>query len=60
MAIFGGLIGLIALVCAILVIYDVLVNNKRLSDTAKVIWIICAVLFSIITAIVYLLIGRKK
>ena len=57
---FGGLLGIVALICAIWVIYDVLVNNKSLSDTAKLVWIICAVLFSIITAIVYLLIGRKK
>jgi Zn-dependent protease with chaperone function len=60
MALLGGLIGIIALICAVWVIYDVLVNNKGLSDTAKVIWIVCALLFSIITAIVYLLIGRKK
>lgn len=60
MAIFGNLIGIIALICAVWVIYDVLVNNKRLSDVAKVIWIVCAVVFSIITAIVYYLIGRKR
>lgn len=59
MAIWQNLLGIIALACAIWVIYDVLVNNKGLSTTAKVIWIICAVLFSIITAIVYLFIGRK-
>jgi hypothetical protein len=60
MALFGGIIGIIALVCAIWVIYGVLTKNKGLSTTEKVIWIVCAVLFSIITAIVYFLIGRKK
>ncbi|MBS3073215.1 PLDc N-terminal domain-containing protein [Candidatus Pacearchaeota archaeon] len=60
MAILGSLIGIIALICAIWVIYNVLVNNKGLSTAAKVIWVICAVLFSIITAIVYFLIGRKR
>lgn len=59
MAIFGTLISIIALACAIWVIYDVLANNKGLSTGMKVIWIICAVLFSIITAIVYYFIGRK-
>jgi len=52
--------GLVALLCAIWVIYDVLVKNKKVTKTAKVVWVICAILFSIITAIVYFLIGRKK
>lgn len=60
MAILGSIIGIIALVCAIWVIYDVLANNKGLSTVAKVIWVICALLFSIITAIVYYFIGRRK
>jgi prolipoprotein diacylglyceryltransferase len=51
---------IIALVCAVWVIYDVLAKNKKLSTTAKVIWIVCAVPFSIITAIVYYFIGRRK
>ena len=60
MALAESLVGLIALVCAIWVIYDVLVNNKRLNTGYKVVWIIAALLFSIITAIVYYFIGRKK
>lgn len=59
MAILGSLIGIVALICAVWVIYDVLVNNKKLSDGMKVLWIIVAILFSIITAIVYFLIGRN-
>jgi len=59
MGLFGNVLGLIALICAIWVIYDVLVNNKKLSTIAKVIWIICALLFSILTAVVYYFIGRK-
>jgi len=58
--IFSTLIGIIAIVCAIWVIYDVLVNNKRLSDGMKVLWIVLAVFFSIITAIIYYLVGRNK
>jgi NhaP-type Na+/H+ or K+/H+ antiporter len=56
---FGGIIGVIVLICAVLVIYDVWTNNKKLSDTAKIVWTVLAVLFSILTAIVYWLIGRK-
>ena len=58
--VFGSLIGVIALICAVWVIYDVLVNNKRLSDGMKLLWIICAIIFSIITAIVYYLVGRNQ
>jgi len=60
MDLLGGVIGIIALVCAIWVIYDVLVKNKGLSTAMKIVWIVCAILFSIITAIVYYFIGRKK
>ncbi len=60
MAIYSTVIGIIALLCAIWVIYDVLAKNKKLSTTAKIVWIVCALLFSIITAIVYYFIGRKK
>lgn len=57
---FGGLFAIIACIAAILVIYDVIANNKKLSDGAKVVWIIFALLFSIITAIVYYLVKRKQ
>jgi hypothetical protein len=55
----GKLLGIVALICAIWVIYDVLVNNKGLSTGMKVLWIICALLFSIITAIVYYVVEKK-
>ncbi len=58
--IYGTIIGIVALIAAIWVIYDVLVNNKRLSDGMKVLWIICAVIFSIITAVIYYLVGRNN
>ncbi len=47
------LIGIIALICAIWVIYDVWAVNKGLSTGAKILWTIFALLFSIITAIIY-------
>jgi hypothetical protein len=54
-----GLIGIIGLICAIWVIYDVLANKKRMSIGMKIIWVVCAVLFSIITAIVYYLLEKR-
>jgi hypothetical protein len=56
----GGLFWIIALFSAIWVIYDVLVNNKGLSDGMKILWVICAVIFSIITAVIYYLVGRNN
>ena len=58
--VFGTIIGIIAIIAAILVIYDVIVNNKRLSDGMKVLWIVCAIFFSIITGVIYYLIGRNN
>jgi len=58
--VFETILGIIAIICAIWVVYDVLVNNKRLSDGMKVLWIILAVFFSIITAIIYYLVGRDQ
>ena len=55
---FNGILGVIAVLAAIWVIYDVIVNNKRLSDGMNIVWIVLAILFSIITAIIYYLVGR--
>lgn len=60
MRLFGGLLGLIALICAILVIYEVITKHKHWSDGKKIIWIVCAIIFSIITAIVYYFVEYKK
>ena len=54
------IIGIIGLISAIWVIYDVLTNNKKLSTVKKVIWIIFAILFSILTAIIYFLVYKMK
>ena len=56
---FEGIIGIIALICAIWVIYDVWANNGKASTGVKVIWTIAAIFFSIITAVVYYFVGRK-
>jgi hypothetical protein len=57
--IFGTILWIVAIICAVWVIYDIIVNNKRLSDGMKVLWVVCAVLFSIITAVIYYLVGRN-
>lgn len=50
---------ILGIICAVWVIYDVFAVNKKLSNTAKVIWTIAAIIFSIITAIVYYFIEKK-
>ena len=60
MAFGSGLIGLIALICAVWVIYDVVAVQKNMSNGKKVLIIVLAILFSIITAIVYFLLFKKK
>jgi hypothetical protein len=54
------IVGIIALVFAILVIYDVLANQRRMAVGIKILWIVLAVLFSIITGIVYYLVVYKR
>ena len=53
----NSILGIVALVAAIWVIYEVWTSKRKTGE--KVIWSICAILFSIITAIVYYFIGRK-
>jgi hypothetical protein len=60
MALLGNLVGLIGLLAAIWVIYDVLAKQKRMKTFNKIVWVVCALLFSIITALVYYLIVKKK
>ena len=59
MVLVGNLGGLLALICAVWVIYDVLTNEKGMDKTQRIIWIITAVLFNIITAIVYYLMKKR-
>lgn len=53
------LIYVLGIICAVFVIYDVLTNQKKMKDSSKIIWIIFAILFSIITAIIYLIVKKK-
>ncbi|MCC7574728.1 PLDc N-terminal domain-containing protein [Candidatus Woesearchaeota archaeon] len=54
-----GLIGIIALICAIWVIHDVWTNQKKMKKERKIIWTVLAVILSIITAIAYYFIEKK-
>ena len=58
--ILGSILGILAIIAAVWVIYDVLAKNKGLSDGMKVLWIVLAIIFSVITAIIYYLVGRNK
>jgi len=49
---------IVAIVCAIWVIFDVWTKQK-MSALSKVLWTICALLFSIITAIVYYFMKKR-
>ncbi|MDD3263833.1 MAG: PLDc N-terminal domain-containing protein [Candidatus Nanoarchaeia archaeon] len=60
MGFFSVLMWLVGVACAIWVIYDVVVNQKKYSNEKKLIWIICAVFFNIITAIVYYFLEKRK
>jgi hypothetical protein len=54
------ILGVVSLIAAILVIYDVFANQKSMTIGMKVLWTVLAILFSIITAVVYYFIAYKK
>lgn len=53
------LFSLLYLAAAVWVLYEVWAKNNRFTDTEKLIWTIGAILFSLITAVVYYLTRRK-
>lgn len=59
MAILSTVLYVLGIICAVWVIYDVLAVNKKLTGGMKVLWIILAILFSIITAVVYYLVYKR-
>jgi hypothetical protein len=59
MALLGTILWILGIVCAVWVIYDVFTNNRKLSTGLKVVWTIAALLFSIITAIIYYIVYKK-
>lgn len=60
MSLVANIWGLIALASVIWVIYDVMTQNKGLSDIKKIIWIVVALIFGILGAVLYYFLGRRK
>lgn len=56
----NNLLGLVALACAVWVIYEVWMVQKKKSTVEKLIWTVAALVFSILTAIVYYFTVKKK
>ncbi|MBN1275475.1 PLDc N-terminal domain-containing protein [Candidatus Woesearchaeota archaeon] len=46
-------LGIVAIVCAVWVIYDVIANQGKMRPLYKALWVIAAILFNILTAIIY-------
>ena len=53
------IIGIIAIICAVWVIYEVWTKQKKMSGGKKILWTIFALLFSILAAIVYFFVKKK-
>lgn len=60
MSVVGKLLWVIGIICAVWVIYDVWTHHKKMKDTEKIVWTVLAILFSIITAIVYYFLRKHK
>jgi len=59
MKIMGTIVGILALISAIWVIYQVWVVDKNISAGGKIIWTLAALFFSIVTAIAYLIVRKS-
>lgn len=51
---------IIAVLAAVWVIYDVFTVQKKMKEERRIMWTIAAVIGSILTAIVYYLVVKKK
>jgi len=54
-----GLFWLVGVAAAVWVIYDVWTQQRKTSQGEKIVWTILAILFSIITAIVYYFVKKR-
>lgn len=57
---FGMLWWILGLAAAVWVIYDVATSQKKMKPERKLLWIIAAIVFSIITAIIYYFAVKSK
>lgn len=53
------LAGIIALICAVYVIVDVWAKQPSMGAGEKIVWTIAALIFSILTAIVYYFVKKR-
>ncbi len=51
---------IISVIAAVWVIVDVLKHQTKMEQNQKIIWIVCAILFTVITAIVYYFVVKQK
>lgn len=52
--------GPLSIISFIWVLYDALTQNKSLNDMMKIMWIVIALIFGALGAVLYFFIGRKK
>ncbi len=57
---FGGVWWLIGVICAVWVIYDIASFQKKMKKEHKLLWIVAAVVFNVLTAIVYYFVVKRK
>jgi len=60
MGFFGKIWWIILVICAVWVIVDVWTKQKNMKEEHKLIWTVAAVIFSLITAIVYYFVVKNK
>lgn len=56
----SGLIYLIGLVCALWVIYDAWVVNKKIDENSKILWTILAIVANVLAAIIYYFVHKRS
>ncbi len=59
MALGMNIFWLVGLICTIWIIYDVWAVNRKDSTGIKVLWTVLAIIFSIITAVVYYFVRKN-
>ena len=55
----NGIIGIMALVLLVFVVYDVAANQKKMSTPMKILWIILSVVIPIIIPVIYYFVTKK-
>ncbi|MBI2572454.1 PLDc N-terminal domain-containing protein [Candidatus Woesearchaeota archaeon] len=57
---FQTILWILSVAAFLYVLIDILQNQKKMNQNHKIIWIICALIFNIITAVVYYFVVKKK